>query len=76
MKTFNTDDDLILWACKMIKKLARSEELRKPLVDSNVISSLAAALDAHKAHAGIQRDVREAFKYLLFMSDSLAGSDS
>ncbi len=76
MKTFNTDEDLILWACKMIKKLARSEELRKPLVDSNVISSLAAALDAHKAHAGIQRDVREAFKYLLFMSDSLAGSDS
>ena len=75
MKTNKNDDDLICWACKMIKKLARSEELRKSLVDSNVISSLAVALDSHKAHAGIQRDVREAFKYLLFMTP-YSGSDS
>lgn len=75
MKEFQDDDNLILWTCKMLKKLCRSEELRKPLVDANVITALAVALDGHKSHAGIQRDVREAMKFLLWMTP-YAGSDS
>jgi len=74
MKDFKDDDAIILWACKMLKKLCRSEELRKLLVDSNVITSLALALDGHKKHAGVQKDCREALKTLLWMTP-YAGSN-
>jgi len=75
MQDFAEDDAIILWTCKMLKKLCRSEELRKPLVDANVITALAIALDGHKKHAGIQRDVREALKFLLWMTP-FAGSEA
>lgn len=75
MKDFSDDDAIMLWTCKMLKKLSRSEELRKPLVDANVITALAIAIDGHKTHAGIQKDVREALKFLLWMTP-YTGSDA
>lgn len=75
MKDFAEDDAIILWSCKMLKKLCRSDKLRALLVEAKVITSLAVALDDHKKHAGIQKDVREAMKMLLWMTP-YEGSDA
>lgn len=75
MKTFSDDEAILSWSVKVLKKLSRSEELRKPMIDANVITALAVALDGHKKHAGINKDVREALKMLLWMTP-YAGSDA
>lgn len=74
MKEFSDDEEVMVWSCKMLKKLCRSEELREPLIESNIITGLAIALDGHKKHAGIQKDIREALKMLLFMTPYAGGS--
>ena len=75
MEEFSDDISIILWTCKMLKKLCRCDELRKSLVAKNVITALAVTLDGHKKHAGIQKDAREAMKLLLWMTP-WTGSDA
>ena len=49
----------------LLKNLSAHKKLREPMVDANVVSTLARAIEGHKNNESVQKPARGAMKQLL-----------
>jgi len=59
------DDDILRWACELMKRLCRFNRLRPVIFEANAVETLANVLNTHKENEKIQKAAREAMKLLL-----------
>lgn len=59
------NDDILRWACELMKRLGRFNRLRRTIFEANAVETLANVLNTHKDNEKIQKAAREAMKLLL-----------
>jgi len=65
MTMFSDNVEVTTIACDLLKKLGSYEKLHKSMVDANVLSALARAIEQHENNEEVQRRARRAMKQLL-----------
>lgn len=65
MEQYAEQEDILRWACELLKRLCHFNRLRRTIFEANAVETLANILNTHKGNIKIQKAAREAMKLLL-----------